>query len=110
VVPEPVVVEVDHLLRTRISSYAARVFLAAAASGELSVAFLSRSHLRRATEIDAAFADLDLGYVDSAVMAYAEAHELPVLTFDFEDFRATRPRHGYWRLVIDEARYADETA
>ena len=42
-------------------------------------------------------------------MAYAERHHLPVLTFDFEDFRATRPAKGHWRLVIDEARYVEAT-
>lgn len=36
---------------------------------------------------------------------YAERHGMPILTFDFEDFRATRPSRGYWRLIIDEGRY-----
>jgi hypothetical protein len=31
------------------------------------------------------------------------------LTFDFEHFRATRPAHGYWQLVIDEHRYHQHT-
>jgi len=43
------------------------------------------------------------------VMAVAEQRDLPILTFDFEHFRATRPRDGYWRLVVDEDRYRDET-
>jgi hypothetical protein len=43
-------------------------------------------------------------------MALAERHDLPILTFDFEHFRATRPRRGYWRLVVDEARYAESAA
>jgi predicted nucleic acid-binding protein len=64
---------------------------------------------RRAAEIDSTFADLDLGYVDAALMAVAEHYDLPVLTFDFGHFRATRPRHGYWRLVVDESRYVAET-
>ena len=40
-------------------------------------------------------------------MAVAERDDLPILTFDFEHFRATRPRRGFWQLVVDEARYAD---
>ncbi len=40
-------------------------------------------------------------------MAIAERHRLPVLTFDFAHFRATRPESGHWRLVVDESRYAD---
>jgi uncharacterized protein len=108
-VPDPVLVEVDQLLRTRVSSHAARLFLNSVATGEHTVAFLSSGLLRRAVELDTSFADLDLGLADTAVMACAERHGLPILTFDFTHFRATRPRSGYWRLVVDEARYADAT-
>jgi hypothetical protein len=47
------------------------------------------------------------GLVDGAVMALAERQELPILTFDFTHFRSTRPEKGFWRLVVDETRYAD---
>jgi uncharacterized protein len=109
-VPDPVLVEVDQLLRTRVGSHAARLFLNAVATGEHTVTFLTSGLLRRAVELDTSFADLDLGLADAAVMACAERHDLPILTFDFAHFRATRPRSGYWRLVVDEARYADATA
>jgi uncharacterized protein len=108
-VPDPVLVEVDQLLRTRVSSRAARLFLRAVAVGQHTVAFLSPGLLRRAVEIDMRFADLDLGLADTAVMACAERHDLPILTFDFAHFRAAQPQSGYWRLIIDEARYADAT-
>ena len=108
-VPDPVLVEVDQLLRSRVSSHAASLFLSAVASGEHTVAFLSSGLLRRAVELDTNFADLGLGLADTAVMACAERHDVPILTFDFAHFRATRPRSGYWRLVVDEARYADAT-
>ena len=107
VVPVPVIVETDQLLRARVGSHAARLFLAAIAAGEHAVAHLTAGLLRRAVEIDAGFADLNLGFADAAVMAVAERDDLPILTFDFEHFRATRPRRGFWELVIDEARYAD---
>lgn len=107
VVPVPVIVETDQLLGARVGPDAARLFLAAVAAGEHAVAYLSAGLLRRAVEIDAGFADLNLGFADAAVMAVAERHDLPILTFDFEHFRATRPRRGFWQLVIDEARYAD---
>jgi uncharacterized protein len=103
----PVVVETDQLLRARVGAHAARLFLAALAAGEHEVAFLSAGLVRRAVEIDAGFGDLDLGFADAAVMAVAERHDLPILTFDFEAFRASRPRRGFWQLVVDEARYAD---
>jgi uncharacterized protein len=106
-VPDPVIVEVDQLLRARVGRHAARAFLASLAAGEHTVVFLTPALLRRAAGIDAKFADLDLGYTDAAVMAIAERDRLPVLTFDFAHFRATRPEHGYWQLVVDEHRYAD---
>lgn len=106
-VPSPVLVEVDHLLRSRIGPSAARAFLAAMVSGEHTVVFSSPGLFRAAVAIDRRFADLDLGLADASVMALAEREGLPVLTFDFEDFRATTPSTGYWRLVVDETRYRD---
>lgn len=106
-VPDPVIVETDQLLRARVGHGAARAFLGAIADGEHSLVTLGPNLFRRAVEIDAHYADLNLGLADAAVMAYSEHHRLPILTFDFEDFRATRPRHGFWRLVVDEARYED---
>jgi predicted nucleic acid-binding protein len=106
IVPAVVIVEVDQLLRSRVGAHAARLFLAALATGEHRVAFSSAALLRRAAEIDARFADLSLGLVDASVMALAERHRHPILTFDFEHFRAAPPPDGYWRLVIDESRYA----
>jgi predicted nucleic acid-binding protein len=109
-VPNLVMVEVDQLLRARVSATAARAFLEAMARGEHAIAVGSRRLLRRAVEIDARYADLGLGLVDATVMAVAEQQELPILTYDFEHFRATRPARGYWRLVVDEARFREMTA
>jgi predicted nucleic acid-binding protein len=107
VVLDVVAVEVDHLLRGRVGSVAARSFLASLVSGEHTADFLTPALLRRADELDRGWEDLDLGLVDGAVMAYAERHDLPVLTFDFPHFRATRPVGGHWRLVVDERRYRE---
>lgn len=106
VVPLPVVTEVDHLLRARVGLGPARAFLAALAGGEHEIAYLSPGLLRRAVEIDQRHADLDLGFADASVMAVAERNELPILTFDFADFRAAPPAAGAWSLVIDEAQLA----
>src|SRR6202043_591963 len=62
-VPEPVIVEVDQLLRSRVSSSSARLFLDAIAAGEHTVVVGSPALQRRAAAIDAQFADLGLGYV-----------------------------------------------
>lgn len=107
VVLDPVMVEVDQLLRARIGRAAGSAFLGAMARGEHTVDFMTQGLLRRAAEIDARFMDLDLGLVDAAIMAYAERHDLSILTFDFEDFRAAPPEGGYWRLVVDEDRYRE---
>jgi hypothetical protein len=98
---------VDQLVRARLGTAAGRAFLRAVSAGEHSIAFLTPGLLRRANEIDDRYADLRLGLVDASVMAIAERHRLPVLTFDFAHFRATRPESGHWRLVVDESRYAD---
>lgn len=58
-------------------------------------------------EIDDQYGDLDLGLTDASVMAVAEREQAPVLTFDFEDFRAAPSDSGPWTLVVDEARYLD---
>jgi predicted nucleic acid-binding protein len=106
-VPLPVAVEVDQLLRARVGGHSAGAFLNALVGGEHSVSFLTTGLLRRAVELDHRHADLNLGLADAAVMALAERESLPILTFDFEHFRASRPASGFWRLIVDEARYRD---
>lgn len=107
VIPAPVLVETDHLLRARAGVRSARSLLRAVATGEHAVTYLTPELLRRAVEIDGRFDALDLGLTDAAVMAIAEREQTPVLTFDFEDFRAAPSEQGPWRLVVDESRYQD---
>jgi len=104
-VPLPVVVEVDQLLRARVGPHSARSFLAAMVGGEHTLVFPTAGIMRTAAAIDARYADLDLGITDATVMTFADREALPVLTFDFEDFRAAPPPGGFWRLVGDEERY-----
>lgn len=110
VIPSVVLVETDYLLRSRVGVESARLFLGAVASAQHSVAYLTIELLRRAADIDAQYADLDLGLADASVMAIAERENAPVLTFDFEDFRAAPSESGPWALVVDEARYLDSTS
>lgn len=102
IVPDSVLVEADILIRRRGATQGARRLLAAVAAGIHRPAFLSPGLLERAAELDATYADLDLGFVDASIMAYAERHDLPILTFDFRDFRATASKRGPWRLVLSE--------
>ncbi|HKB50707.1 MAG TPA: PIN domain-containing protein [Solirubrobacterales bacterium] len=108
VLPSPVLVEADHLIRARSGPTAARLFLRAVARGHHEVAYMTANLLRRATELDDKYADLKLGFVDTSVMAIAERHEMPIFTFDFRGFRATQSATGPWRLAIDERLYLRE--
>jgi len=105
IVPTPVLVEVDHLARSRVGDGPARAFLKATVGGEREVGYLSAGLLRRAGELEERYAELNLGLADTCLMAIAERHELPILTFDFTDFRATESASGAWRLVIEEHSY-----
>ena len=102
VLPSPVLVEADHLIRSRVGASAARAFLQSIAEGTHEVAYMTMGLIQRATELDGKYADLNLGFVDASVMAIAERHEMPIFTFDFRDFRATESADGPWRLAIDE--------
>lgn len=108
VLPSPVLVEVDHLIRSRVGSSAARAFLEAISEGTHEVAYMTAGLVRRAAELDSKYADLNLGFVDASVMAIAERHDLPIFTFDFRGFRATESAKGPWRLAIDERVYRRE--
>ena len=101
-----VLVECDYLLRARVGTTSARRLLQAVVGGAHSSAFLSPGLLRRATELDSGYHDLGLGLVDASVMAYAERHDLPVLTFDYRHFRATESKRGPWRLLVSEEQLA----
>jgi uncharacterized protein len=106
VILDVVLAEADYMLRKRVGAVSARALFGAVARGAHSAAFLSPGLLSRAAELDAQYADLDLGLVDASIMAYAERHELPILTFDFRDFRTTASAHGPWRLVLSERQLA----
>lgn len=109
-VPLPVLAEADYMVRTRSGAGAARRLLRDVAGGLHTAVFMTAGLLRRAAEIDAQYADLGLGVVDACVMAYAERHQLPILTFDFAHFRAAPPAKGHWRMIVDEHGFAEATA
>jgi len=109
-VPTPVLAEVDHFVRSRVGGFAARSFLRSIVVGTFEIAYLTAGLVRRAGELDERYADLELGFTDTCVMAIAERHELPILTFDFADFRATESAAGPWRLVLDERAYREIVA
>ncbi len=71
-VPAPVVPEVDHLLGVRLGRDARRLFYRGLVEANFLVVELPQERIARIEELDRQFADLDLGYVDAAIVALAE--------------------------------------
>jgi len=70
--PAPVIPEVDHLLRHRLGRDAGRVFRRSLADGDYLVADLPQDQYVRVAEIAERFDDLDIGFVDAAVVTLAQ--------------------------------------
>lgn len=86
VVPSPVVPEVDHLLGVRLG-FAARLVFYEGLAGYYFVADLPREKYSRVAELNRQFPDLELGFVDAAVVAISEALGLSrIATTDRRDF------------------------
>ena len=73
VIPAPVVPEVDHLLGRRLGAKARLVFYRGLIDGHYFVADLPSEQYARVVELNLQFAALELGFVDAAVVALAEA-------------------------------------
>jgi uncharacterized protein len=87
IVPSPVIPEVDHLLGERLGAKARGVFYRGLAEGYYFVADLPREQYSRVGELNRRFSELELGFVDAAVVAIAEALGLPrIATTDLRDF------------------------
>lgn len=89
IVPALVIPEVDHLLGERLGRQARHSFYRGLEEGSYFVADLPKDLVPRAVELDRQYADLDLGFVDAAVLALAEHLSLGRLaTTDRRDFAA----------------------
>jgi predicted nucleic acid-binding protein len=94
VLPSPILCEVDHLVHRAFGPAAMPAFLARVRSGELGVAGSEPDDLDRTIELMERYADLDVGYVDAAVLAIVGRLGEPKLaTLDRKHFGAMRPRH-----------------
>ncbi len=94
VVPVAILCEVDYLIHQRIGSAAMPAFLRRVAHGELDIEELKPEDLDRTVELMERYADLDVGFVDAAVLAIVERLNEPKLaTLDRKHFGAMRPRH-----------------
>lgn len=70
--PAPVVPEVDHLLGVRLGAEARRLFYRGLVEASYLLVDVPQERVSRIVELEAGFADLDLGFVDSAIVVVAE--------------------------------------
>ena len=72
VLPAPVIPEVDHLLGHRLGPKSRRTFYAGIVEGYYLVVDLPQAGYARVSDLNSRFDDLDLGFVDAAIVALAE--------------------------------------
>jgi uncharacterized protein len=72
ILPAPVIPEVDHLLGQRLGESSRMTFYAALVEGDYLVVDLPRDGYARVADINRRFSDLNLGFVDAAIVAIAE--------------------------------------
>lgn len=89
ILPWAILPEVDYIVQSRLGAQAARAFRRDVAEGAFAVGWSEDVDLRRALELDEAYADLTLGLVDVVVMAMAEhLGARAIATLDVRDFAA----------------------
>jgi len=94
VVPAPVLTELDYMLARELGVEAFPKVLDAIKAGELAVEDLTASDYDRVAELMRTYADLEVGFVDCAVLAVTERLGEPKLaTLDHRHFGTMRPRH-----------------
>ena len=71
IVPAPVIPEVDHLLGHRLGAKARHAFYDGLAEGDYVIADLPHDRYDEVAALNRRFADLNLGFVDSAVAVLA---------------------------------------
>lgn len=100
--PWAILPEVDYLAGAHLGRRVQRAFLDDLAAGAFAVEWGSAVDLRRAAEIDLAYASLGLGLVDAAVLAVAErVAARAIATLDLRHFGALRLPVGVRLLPRD---------
>ncbi|HKZ25061.1 MAG TPA: PIN domain-containing protein, partial [Acidimicrobiia bacterium] len=103
VIPAPVIVEVDYWCRKLLGHDALDVLSEDIAAGAYVWFELGIDGMRRALEIGRQYRDLDLGYVDAAVVATCELlDEDRVVSLDRRHFTVVRPAHRSTLRVLPE--------
>lgn len=73
ILPAPVVPEVDHLLGVRLGGKSRLTFYSGIVDGYYLLADLPKDAYSRVADLNRRFDDLNLGFVDAAIVALAEA-------------------------------------
>ena len=104
VVPWPVFVEVDLLLRGRGHGDAAAVFGRALLDGVHRLEAPTEAELRLALDLAERYVGTGVDLPDLSVMAMAASRQAWVLTWDHRHFRSVVLRRGHhWDLLVEEA-------
>jgi len=103
VIPAPVLVEVDYWCRKLLGLEALEVLVDDIAAGAYRWFELGPEENRRVIELEQKYRDLDLGYVDAAVIATCEyLDEDRVVTLDRLHIGTVRPGHRPFLRLIPE--------
>ncbi len=93
-IPAPVVVELDYLIHRSLGPGVLVALLADIDSGAYQVVEVTSTDHRRIAELCDRHSDMDIWYVDAAVLALVERLGEPKLaTLDHRHFSVLRPRH-----------------
>ena len=104
VVPWPVLVEVDLLLRARGYPQAALTFAQSLNAGIHRLDTPTAAEFELALDLARRYADSGADLPDFIVMAMASRRRAHVLTWDYRHFRAVVLRRGHhWPLVVEES-------
>jgi hypothetical protein len=105
VVPPTVLPEVDFLLTKMMGGHVALAALKAVRDGALRLEQLTLADVSRALEIMERYADSEVGFVDSTIVAVAERLKVTkVLTLDRRHFGMFRPSHCAAFELLPESR------
>ncbi len=103
VVPWPVLVEVDLLLRARGYPRAAVTFAQSLLAGVHRLESPTDPELGLALDLARRYPDSGADLPDLIVMAMASRRRARILTWDYRDFRTVVLRRGHhWPLVVEE--------
>ena len=95
IIPAPITSEVDYLLGQRVGRGPRRDFIADLAAGRFTVACLEREDYTMIGDLDARYADLELGLADCALVVIASRYGTDrIVSFDERHFRTVTPLQG----------------